>query len=125
MNRFSESCVGTVEPGEASVSKAHAPPRFTNSPPVHGFAPVLPEQFKLQAYDGGNQLYGPSFMPDGPRPGVDLYSAEAISGMSKSASANPWRAPCSWRVLGVSSLQLHKITLGWLGCGRPSVTAAR
>src|SRR5262245_23151484 len=125
MNLFSESCVGIVEPGDASVSNAHAPPRLTNAPEVHGFAPVEPEQFNEYAYDGGNQLYGPSFMPDGPDSAVDLYSAEAISGMSKSASAKPWRAPCSSRTLGTLSLQLQKITLGWLRCWRPSVSAVR
>ena len=47
MKRLSESSVGIVEPGLASVSKAQAPPRLTNAPLVHGFAPVLPEQLRL------------------------------------------------------------------------------
>ena len=47
MNRSSESLVGTVEPGLDSVSNAHAPPRLTNAPLVHGLLPVLPEQLRL------------------------------------------------------------------------------
>ena len=47
MKRSSESCVGIVEPGLDSVSKAQAPPRLTNAPLVQGLAPVEPEQFRL------------------------------------------------------------------------------
>ena len=49
MKRLSESSVGTVEPGLASVSKPQAPPRLTNEPLVHGLAPVEPEQLRLYA----------------------------------------------------------------------------
>ena len=45
-------------------------------------------------------------MPDGPSVVVDLYSADAVIGMSKSASFMPRMTPASWAAPGVSSLQL-------------------
>src|SRR5262249_18803899 len=115
MNRLMESSVGTVSPALSSLSKPHEPPEFVRSPP--------PECVVSYQYLGGTQSYGPSFSPDGPSFGLDLYSAADTIGTVKSACWNACSVTDSVEDAGALSLQLNVTTLGWLRSRCPIVNA--